>query len=89
MGSVLLDTTIIIYTVKSPPYEIHTSMEKEYFLRLVDVAVVKIVIQLTGKKYHEIIWIKEGSDDLLICKVLGKIRLQILCWIVNVKIQIC
>ena len=92
MGSVLLDPTIVRHTVKSPSYEIPRSnafMGKEYFLRLVDVAVVKIVIQLTWKKYHEIIWIKEGSDDLLICKVLGKIRLQILCWTVNVKIEIC
>ena len=91
-STVLLDTAIIRQTVKSPLYEIPRSnafMGKEYFLRLVDVAVVKIVIQLTGKKYHEIIWIKKGSDDLLMSKVLGKIRLQILCWTVNPKNQIC
>ena len=56
-STVLLDIAIIRQTVKSPLYEIPRSnafMGKEYFLRLVDVAVVKIVIQLTGKKYHEI-----------------------------------
>ena len=57
MGStVLLETAIVRHTVKSPSYEIPRSnafMGKEYFLRLIDVAVVKIVIQLTGKKYHE------------------------------------